>query len=148
MVIVREEDGKEEMLWIKLGNGKVKARIGIVYMPQENEVKVDDLKNIYKKIEEEIEKARMNKEKLFLMGDFNCKIGTESQGNTLEISKGGRILLAMCKKQELSIVNKDVCCDGKWTRIDKNGQKSILEYMITTKEDALGNTIMTIDEDK
>ena len=122
MVVVREEDEREEMLWIKLDNGKVKARIGIVYMPQENEVKVGDLKRIYKKIEEEIEKARMNKEKLFLMGDFNCKIGTEIQGNTSEISKGGKILLAMCKKQELSIINRDTCCDGKWTRIDKNGK--------------------------
>ena len=59
-----------------------------------------------------------------------------------------RGLLAMCKKQELSIVNKDICCDGKWTRIDKNGKKSILEYIITMKEDASGNTRMTIDEEK
>ena len=65
-VVVREEDVNEEMLWIKIDNGKAKTRIGIIYMPQENEVKVEEIKSIYNKIEEEIEKARMNNEKVYI----------------------------------------------------------------------------------
>ena len=79
------------------------------------------------------------------MGDLNCKIGKMIEGNNEEVSKGGKILLAMCKKQEVVILNADKCCDGKWTRIQKE-KKSILDYIITTEEDESMN--MMIDEDK
>ena len=61
------------MLWIKIDNKKVKARIGIIYMPQETVTKLDVIKQIYKKIEEEVGKALENKEKVIIMGDLNCK---------------------------------------------------------------------------
>ena len=50
VLVVREEREDEEMLWLKLDNGKVKMRIGIVYMPQENETRKEVIQGIYKKI--------------------------------------------------------------------------------------------------
>ena len=105
-VVLREEKGVEEMLWIKVDNGRVKLRIGIVYMPQENDTKVDEIKKIYKKVEEEVDKAKINKEKVILMGDMNCKVGQIITGNTSEVTKGGKVLLSMCNKHELAILNK------------------------------------------
>ena len=60
------------------------------------------------------------------MGDFNCRIGITSEGNDGEISKGGKILMQMAKKQELCIVNREDMCSGKWTRI-LGSEKSALD---------------------
>ena len=48
MQIVREEKEDCEMLWMKLDNGKIAIRIGVVYMSQENKTKLDVTKNIQK----------------------------------------------------------------------------------------------------
>ena len=62
-------------------------------MPQEDKKTVKQLEEIYKKIEEEITTAITQNEKIILMGDFNCKVGSCIPNNHEEISKGGRILL-------------------------------------------------------
>ena len=145
VVVVREEKGAEEMLWVKIDNGKVKLRIGIVYMPQEKDTKVPEIKAIYKKVEEEIEKAKANKEKVIMMGDLNCKIGQLVSGNTEEVTKGGKVLAAMCEKLDMSILNTESLCNGTWTRIS-NGKKSVLDYMIVNKEDVPIIKNVTVDE--
>ena len=147
MMVVREEKRKEEMLWIKVDNGKMKMRIGIVYMPQENETKLEEIKEIYSKIEEEIMKADDNNEVVVLMGDLNCKIGNHIEKNTDEVSKGGRVLLKMCNKMDLAIVNGKEFCKGTWTRIQKE-QKSVLDYMIMKNHDVHHIEKMVIDENK
>ncbi len=145
VVVVREEKEMEEMLWIKIDNKKVKLRIGIVYMPQEKDVKVAEIKAIYKKIEEEIEKAKVNKEKVILMGDLNCKIGKVVARNNEEVSKGGKILIAMCEKLDLSILNTETFFEGTWTRISKE-KKSVIDYIIVNKEDTTAVTRAMVDE--
>ncbi len=145
VVVVREEKEAEEMLWVTINNNKTKLRVGIVYMPQEKDTKVPEIKAIYKKIEEEIEKAKANKEKVILMGDMNCKIGKTVNGNTEEVSKGGKILLAMCEKLDMSILNTETFCEGTWTRIAKE-KKSVLDYMIVNKEDTNAIRKVMIDE--
>lgn len=133
-VVVREEKEAVEMLWIKFDNGKAKLRVGLVYMPQEKDTKVNDLKRIYKKMEEQIEISERNKEVLMLMGDMNCKIGSVIEGNTEEVTKGGKVMLEMCKRHDLSILNAEEMCIGTWTRVQKE-KKSVLDYMITNKGD-------------
>ena len=136
-----------EILWNRLDNGKVKIKIGVVYMPQESRTKLDKLKEIYKTIEEQVAESRNNGESILILGDLNCKIGKHIQGNTDEITKGGRLLLSMVKKFKLKIVNADPCCEGRWTRIE--GQcKSILDYVIVFEEDIGLLETMKIDEDK
>ena len=84
VIVVREEKESEEMLWLKVDNGKVKLRIGIVYMPQEKDTRLEIIEKIYKKMEEEIEKATVNGESIILMGDLNCKTGKMIKNNTDE----------------------------------------------------------------
>ena len=45
--VVKEEKELAEMLWLKLDNKVVRARMGIVYMPQEETKSVAELKTIY-----------------------------------------------------------------------------------------------------
>ena len=147
MKVVNEEREKVEMLWIRLDNNVVKARIGVVYMPQESETTVKELKEIYDMIEEEVAVAAKHGERLILMGDFNCKVGNIIQGNDDIVSKGGKILLKMVNKYNLCILNGEKCCKGKWTRIEGE-EKSILDYIIINQEDKELYTDMYVDEDK
>ncbi len=145
--VVREEHEKLEMLWVKLDNNVVKVRIGVVYMPQENLKTVKELGEIYRLIEEEIETAIAQKEKIFLVGDFNCRVGTAINGNEEKVTKGGRILLKMMKKYNLCLMNNADCCIGKWTRIEGDS-KSIIDYAMVLEEDVERFKEMTIDEGK
>ena len=92
MNVVREENENMEMLWVKLDNGVTKARIGIVYMPQEDSKTVGEIKEIYKKIEQELEVAAALNEKIILMGDFNCKVGGCIPGCTAAFCYNCRVL--------------------------------------------------------
>ena len=145
--VVREESDGVEMIWLKMDNQVVKIRMGIVYMPQEDAKTVDQLKNIYKKIEEEVVSAVKHNETLILMGDFNCKVGNAISGNTDTITKGGRLLLKMLNKHNLILLNSEKCCRGTWTRIEGE-ERSILDYVIVKAEEKSLFTDMVIDEDK
>ena len=147
MKVAREEDENVEMLWMKLESGETKARIGIVYMPQEDENTVNELKVIYKMIEEEIESAVTRNEKVILLGDFNCKVGVAIPGNVEKITKGGRLLLKLVKKYNLCILNGEKVCEGLWTRIEGE-EKSVIDYAIIREEDRELVSQMVIDERK
>ena len=49
----------------------------------------------------EINTSKVDKEKIIIMGDFNCKIGIKAAGNKEEITKGGKILLNMVEKEQM-----------------------------------------------
>ena len=136
-----------EMLWKKLDNGKAKIMIGVIYMPQESRTKIDKLKEIYQVIEEQIEETRRKGDSILILGDLNCKVGKEIEGNTHEVTKGDRMLLKLMKKYNMKLVNADACCEGLWTRIEGQ-ERSVLDYVIMFEEDVrlLGN--MKIDEEK
>ena len=136
-----------EMLWYKIDNGKVKLKLGVIYMPQESRTKLEKLKEIYRKIGEEVEEARASGCSLAIMGDLNCKIGTEITGNNEEITKGGRLLLKLVKKHRMKVLNAESCCNGTWTRIEGN-KKSVIDYVIVFEEDLQYVKGMEIDEDK
>ena len=78
-------------------NNKTKIRIGIVYNPQENKTTKDELEEVYGTIESEIKNARKMEQPRIVIGDMNCKIGDLIDGNTEEISKGGKIMIKMIK---------------------------------------------------
>ena len=145
MKVVREEKENMEMLWIKLDNSVTKARIGVVYMPQENSVTLGEIKEIYKKIETEIETAAESKEKIVLMGDFNCKVGSCIPGNSDEITKGGRVMKKLMEKHSLVMLNSEKVCEGVWTRIEGE-EKSVIDYVIVNEEDKELYKEMKIDE--
>ena len=135
-----------EILWYKIDNGRAKVNLGVVYMPQESRTKLDKLKEIYKKIEEQVKQAREKNESILIMGDLNCKIGKEIKDNKEEISKGGKLLINIMKKHRMKAVNAEKC-NGLWTRIEGD-QKSVLDYVIVFEEDLEKVKSMDIDNEK
>ena len=98
--IVTEVDrfnGTEESLWITVGT-KTIYRIGVVYIPKGDMEKTKVLKETYNQIEEQVNKAGEQQQKIVIMGDFNCKVGRIIDGNKDEVTKGGKMLIEM--KQE------------------------------------------------
>ena len=55
-------------------------------MPQESRTKIDKLKEIHQVIEEQIDEARSKGESILILGDLNCKVGKEIEGNTREVT--------------------------------------------------------------
>ena len=76
-IVIQLGETKEvgQTLWIRLDNGKEKIRIGTVYAPQESRSRLTELKKLYKVIETHMNESQKVKEKLVLVGDFNCKVG-------------------------------------------------------------------------
>ena len=89
VVVVQEQVEVGEVMWITLSNNRNNIRIGVVYAPQEKDVKVDDLKLMYKSIKEQVKEAKAKKQEVLIVGDFNCKVGNILPGNTEEITTGG-----------------------------------------------------------
>ena len=100
-VTVEKKKDVGEVLWVTLSNGRNNIRMGVVYAPQENKTKLDELQVMYKGLKEQIKQARKEKQNILLVGDFNCKIGPRIKGNTDEITKGGKLLVDMAQKLHL-----------------------------------------------
>ena len=105
-----------QSLWITLDNNKVSLRVGVIYAPQESQTRKNKLSIMYSDIERQIEIAADKKQKLLLLGDFNCKVGDAIQNNSAKVSVGGRLLLKMIKNQNLVLLNSKNICKGLWTR--------------------------------
>ena len=134
VILVREYKKHNcEMLWLKINNKKLNARIGLIYMPQESRTSIETLKEIYRVIEEEVQKSIEMNEKIVVMGDLNCKIGEIIKGNSVVVTKGGKLLLKIINKYKLKIVNAEKCCQGLWTRREGENE-SILDYIIVNEE--------------
>ena len=145
VTVVCEERENCEILWIKFDNGQLKLKIAAVYMPQENQTKIGQLRKLYKNLEKEIMKSQLEKESVMVLGDFNCKVGKEIKGNTEEITKAGKLMIELCQNTGLTIVNAEEKCEGLWTR--KEGtSKSILDYVLMWKEDMEFLEHMKIDK--
>ena len=119
-----------ESLWVVINNNKVKLRIGVAYFPQEQE---QNLKEIYRILGEQVQESAKKDESIMILGDFNCKIGKEIEGNEKRVTKGGRKLMKFAEKERLKITNSLKVCSGTWTR-EENGVKSILDYVLVDEE--------------
>ena len=127
---------------------KRKIRIGVIYAPQENVTLNSELKHMYESIAEQIQKGKEEKQQIVIIGDFNAKIGTIIEGNNKLITKGGRQLMKLVRKENMTILNavKDKC-KGKWTRI-QGEEKSIIDYIITETLSVEKVKEMKIDEER
>ena len=73
--IVSESIDPAEVLFVQLTCGRMTATIGLVYAPQENDLTVCKMDEMYKYISDEVGKAAADGHVVILGGDFNCKIG-------------------------------------------------------------------------
>ena len=60
---------------------------------------------MYEEIGEQISLAREKRQKILLLGDFNCKIGDRIIGNRIDVTKGGKMLMKLLDRNRLTILN-------------------------------------------
>ena len=148
-IVVEVEKNSEvgESMWVTISNGRTNIRMGLIYAPQENETTVAELKTMYKNITKQVKLAKENNQSVLVLGDLNCKVGGNIKNNSEEISKGGKILMEVIRKQGLKIANASQKCQGTWTRTDGT-KKSVLDYVILDREDEELIKEMVIDEER
>ena len=142
-----KKKGAFETLWIKIDNTKNKINIGTIYAPQESRTKIKVFREMYKTINEKINNIKNDNEKMYLVGDFNAKVGDVIKGNKDEISKSGKILKDMILGQDLGLLNANHKCIGTWTRI-LGTEKSIIDYAMVLQGDEQYIKEIRIDDDK
>ena len=118
------------------------------YGPQENVTSNSELKKLYESISDQVDTGKENNQQIIILGDFNAKIGNYIKNNKETITKGGRHLKRLVEKQNLCIINGESNkCEGLWTR-EQGEEKSVIDYVITTKKDLNTIKTMKIDEEK
>ena len=95
----------KKSLWIGIDNKQVAIRLGVIYTPQESRTSKEQYKEMYEHIDEQIMMAKQKNQKLLMMGDFNCKIGTVIHGNSTEVSLSGKMFKKMIARNKLLVLN-------------------------------------------
>ena len=148
VVEVNREEEIGQTLWVLLNNQKTQVRMRVIYGPQENVTPNSELKKLYESISDQVDIGKENNQQIIILGDFNAKIGNYIKNNKETITKGGRHLKRLVGKQNLCIVNGESNkCEGLWTR-EQGEEKSVIDYVITTKKDLNTIKTMKIDEEK
>ena len=99
-------------------------------------------------ISDQVDIGKENNQQIIILGDFNAKIGNYIKNNKEATTKGGRHLIGLVEKENLRTVNGESNkCEGLWSR-EKGKEKSVIDYIITTKRDLNTIKIMKIDEEK
>ena len=147
MIEVEKKKEIEESLWVTIDNKQTQLRIGVIYTPQESRTSAEQYRTMYESITEQVSAAKQRKEKLLLLGDFNCKIGETIKGNKKEISKSGPNFLKMIRDNKLCVLNTMEKCKGVWTRAE--GQcRSVLDYIVIDEDQEQAVKKITIDEER
>ena len=148
-LILLNSNEKHEQMWVKITTDKIDYIFGIMYgIASEGRADKGEIEEWYNDLE--IEYIRNMENPVVIIGDMNAHIGNDSegfQGEPSHINKNGHQLRELVKRRNLTIMNKEEICKGKYTREDPNGTKSIIDYVICNQE-ATGNIKkMIIDED-
>ena len=103
---------------------------------------------MYEEIKNQIEQARQQCQNFIILGGFNAKIGTTTKENKETVIKGGRQIIELVDKQDMVMLNEESeICKGLWTR-EQGKDKSVIDYVITNKENLKKIRKMIIDENK
>ena len=122
------------------------VRLILGYAPQETE-KVDEREAFYSEFDVEVTNCFMADELPIVIGDLNAKL--QKRDEQIEaVSPNGNLLLEVIEKHDLSVLNYDSKCNGKWTHVTRTtGAASVLDYVITCQEIARTVSEIVIDEE-
>ena len=62
---------------------------------------------MYQEIKDQIEQARQQCQNIITLGDFNAKIEARIKGNKETVKKGGRQIIKLVDKQDMTILNEE-----------------------------------------
>ncbi len=141
-----EENENLETKWIKLETRPKPIHIGVYYGPQENNTKEKN-EQIYQALETQIKQLQTQGE-IILGGDFNAKLEIKSKKGDQKQSRNGLLLQNLIEETNLTPITTNAD-HGHWTRVNRcnTNEKSIIDYILTTKEISKYKGITTIDEE-
>ena len=123
--VILKKDAKNQQIWAIIRTKTYSFRICIVYgYSSEERVSQEELEEWYVVLEEEYMK-QMEYDTI-IIGDFNAHTGSDE----LPINLNGKNLNALIERRNLININNLDICNGKYTREDKNGTKTIIDYAI------------------
>ena len=147
MILISNNESHEQIC-VEISSKNEKFRLCVAYGLQESRSSEDDIDDWYYNLEKTV--AENEEKPLLIVGDLNAHIGNDDEGihyNTSHINSNGRSLREMVQRRNLEIINGTDRCDGKWTRIDPSGDKSIIDYIIANDQMSEKVINMKIDED-
>ena len=146
------KDDETEIITIQVEVGKYSIRIVNGYGPQEDEYGKDKIYKFWQELEEEILEAKDNNCLIVVQIDANAKIGKDKiRDDPNTVTANGKILLDICERQNLTILNTLDSCKGVITRerITVNSiEQSVIDYVIVCKDMENYLEKMQIDEDR
>ena len=132
-----------------LSNKENRIRIVTIYGLQET-CPAPERESLFDELSVEIENCLMHNDNPIITGDYNAKL--EETGDEIKaISPNGQLLLEVVEKYSLKVLNFNLLCEGKWTRIITKQdivEKSTIDYVITNEKMSSMLTRMQIDEEK
>lgn len=118
----------------RVGLDSQALRLIVGYAPQEN-AGSELREEFFTELEIEASECKMAGELPLLIGDMNAKIAVDSSNCVKGITSNGKLLMDVMEGQELSCLNFDHRCTGKWTHVVRTtGASSVLDYLITSTE--------------
>ena len=138
---IQKKDIKNQHIWAILRTKNFSFRVCLVYgYACEARIPEEDQEEWYIQLEQEYLK-HMEYETL-IIGDFNAHTGTDD----LQVNYNGRSLNSLIERRDLINLNNEEFCQGKYTREDTNGTKTIIDYAIADASLTSKVTKMIIDD--
>ena len=148
--VMIDEGENAEFITIRLDFGGVHFRLICIYSPQEND-SIDQLDGFYEAISSQITRTCLAGDFVFLVCDFNAKLGRQFiSGDIHDISGNGKRLLNIVKEFNLDVSNSSQKCTGIFTRVNNKSpdEKSVLDYVIVSSQLEKYVNYMRIDQQK
>ena len=146
--IMVDKGDEAEFITVRLRFDDQHIRLVLVYGPQEND-SVNKIQDFYDSISVQVERANLAGDSVFLVGDFNAKLGAEIiRGEIHRMSNNGACLNGIIEKYNLAVLNALEICSGTFTWV-KNKipvEKSVLDYVITSQDLVSSVNSLKIDE--
>ena len=151
-VLIEEYSDEFELIVVEVKLGNKDVRLVTGYGPQEN-WKLEDRMPFFEKLEEEVEKAKINNKAVIIQMDANSKLGPQViKGDPHSQSENGKVLNDIINRNALVVINaSEDKCSGKITRRRSTGlvkEESIIDFVLTCEEMADMVEKLEIDEER
>ena len=123
--IITRKEVKHQQLWAIVRSKGHAFRLCLAYgYANEHTIEEEEIDDWFITLEEEY--LKQPEYDTLLIGDFNAHTGTDN----LPMNKNGKNINALVDRRSLVNLNNEDICQGKYTREDPNGTRTIIDYAI------------------
>ena len=148
-VLINELNDPFELLVVEIVTANKEIRVMSGYGPQESWTPMDR-EPFFQVLEEEIVKANLAGKSIFIEADFNSKLGKEFIPNDPHPQdRNGKLLSEIIKRNNLTVANGLVVCEGTVTRkrvTTQRTEESAISFVLISEDLVRHIEAMVIDE--